>query len=221
MTKDQKFSGSVKQVIQADNVVEFSAWKEAKIINNGGINVFGGVVHVTQAAEQKPQARSKKEAPVYPANSIGQSSDLVVRIELLLQQIIDFQYQRYGKKFNGAIVYSELGRAFGFSAKTWKQIYKLDISMAPEVIGWLESRRDKTYHGRTANAASKPGYVHTRPHMFRVEKEWLEQLGWDDKQRKQQLNLIIGKESRRHMTNPEFLRWINHLERQVQAMYGE
>lgn len=158
-----------------------------------------------------------------PARSIGDNSALRIRIDGLLKEIEQYRYERIGKTYKFGSLHGELATAFGLERKHWKNIWLWDEFRAAEVIAWLEVKRDRTRQGRIQKAAKGEGYQHTRGHLFRMEKDYLLQLGWndDDDAVRAQRRLITGKLSRVDMNDNEFRNWVGYLRAELERMYGE
>lgn len=117
----------------------------------------------------------------------------------------------------------ELARAFGLKAAEWKQIWLWPESRAPEIVAWLEAKRDNTQEGRIRKAVQRPGYMHTRGHLFRMGTEALSRLGLDGNSDEvcRQRQLLTGHESRSTMPDAAFANWVAHLEAEVRRAHGE
>ncbi|NMG45944.1 hypothetical protein GPA22_19690 [Aromatoleum toluvorans] len=206
------------QSIEGDNNIQAGGGKVARqsIKGNGNVQVAGTVGSMTIRTTKGPKIEMTA-----PAGSLGANPAFRARIEGLLKQINDYRYQRLGKAFKFGALYGDLAKAFDLDPKNWKAIWLFDESRAAEVIPWLEAKLDSTQQGRLEKAARREGYAHTRGHLFRIEKDFLEQLGWDDDYAKQRRQLVTGKTSRADMKDVEFRRWVDYLRRELESMYGE
>lgn len=158
-----------------------------------------------------------------PPGSIGANPLLRSRIDKLFKAINKFRAERLGDKYKYGALYGEMARHFGLKAKEWTDMWLWPESRADEVIHFLEDKRDNTQQGRVNKAASRPGYKHTRGHLFRLEKEALAKLEWDgnsDAVRELRYRLI-GKSSRSDMSDNEFANWVAHLEGEVRRAHEE
>lgn len=158
-----------------------------------------------------------------PPGSIGAHPLLRSRIDKLFKAINKFRAERLGDKYKYGAIYGEMARHFGLKAKEWTDMWLWPESRADEVIHFLEDKRDNTRQARVNKASSRPGYKHTRPHLFRLEKEALAKLGWDDKSDavRDLRYRLIGKSSRSDMMDNEFRNWVAHLEAEVRRVHGE
>ncbi|MDD5297542.1 MAG: hypothetical protein PHU46_11580 [Rhodocyclaceae bacterium] len=206
------------QTIEGDGNVQASGGKVVRqsIKGNGNTQINGqvGAINI-----RTPKAPKIEIAPA--PGSIGANPALRSRIEGLIKQVNDYRYQRLGKAFKFAAFHGELASAFGLKPANWKTIWLWDEATADEIIPWLEGRLNNTQQGRVEKAAQREGFKHSRGHLFRIEKDYLEQLGWDDDYAKGRRTLITGKESRADIKDPEFRAWVGYLRREVELMYGE
>lgn len=166
-------------------------------------------------------SRSPKIELAPAPGSIGANPALRLRIDGLLKEVEQYRYERIGKGYRFGTVYGELAKAFGLKASEWKNIWLQDEAVATEVIAWLEAKRDNTIQGRIKKAAKGEGYQHTRGHLFRIESDYLAQLGWDDRQARDRRQLIAGAASRKDLSDNEFRNWVGYLRREVERMYDE
>lgn len=206
------------QTIEGDQNIQAGGGKVVRqsIKGNGNVQIGGGVGNMTIRTSKGPKIEITA-----PVGSLGANPAFRARIEGLLKQINDYRYQRLGKAFKFGALYGDLAKAFDIDPKNWKAIWMLDESIAAEVIPWLEAKLDSTQQGRLEKAARREGYAHTRGHMFRIETDYLEQLGWDDAYAKQQRQLVTGKTSRADMKDVEFRHWVDYLRRKLESLYGE
>lgn len=206
------------QTIEGDNNIQAGGGKVARqsIKGNGNFQIAGSVGNVNIHTTKGPTITMTA-----PAGSLGANPAFRARIEGLLKQINDYRYQRLGKSFKFAALYGDFAKAFGLDPKNWKDIWMFDESRAMEVIPWLEDKLNNTQQGRVEKAAKGEGYAHSRGHLFRVEKDYLEQLRWDEAYAKQQRQLVTGKTSRADMKDVEFRRWVDYLRRKAEEIYGE
>lgn len=206
------------QVVCGDNNTQMNDGKVSgqSIKGNGNVQISGAMHKLTVRTNKSPKIELTP-----PHDSIGANATLRLRIEGLIKQINDYRYQRLGEKFKFGAIYGELAKAFGLKPADWKNVWLWDESRAPELISWLEVKRDNTINGKIEKAASKEGYRHTRGHLFRLEKDYLAQLGWDESQSKSRRMLMTGKNSRADMDDNEFRSWVGYLRQELKLMYGE
>jgi hypothetical protein len=76
---------------------------------------------------------------------------------------------------------------------------------------------DNTIDGRIGKAAMREDYLHTRPHLYRLEGELLAHLGLKKSSPvvKEQLKLYFSVTSRRQMNHNQHWLWVKHLEGEV------
>jgi hypothetical protein len=196
-------------------VIDFSSvhMSNMRLGNNG--KVIGRVEHLTVVT-----GSPKLEVPP-PPTSIGADSALRLRIDGLLNEIRENRSKYHGANTRWGAINGELAKAFGLPPRNWKQIYLLDVCRAEEVIAWLEEKRDNTIQGRIKKAASRPGYRHSRGHLFGQEKEYLEKLEWDDATARERRGLVTGKTSRADMSDDELRNWVAYLRREHERLYGD
>lgn len=184
------------------------------IKGNGNVQISGAKGNVTVRT-----AKAKVEiAP--PIGSIGANPALRTRIDSLIKKINEYRYQRLGSSLKFGAIYGDLAKAFGLKAADWKNIWLWDESTAGEIIAWLEGKLDNTQYGRIEKVTKQEGFQHSRGHLFRMERGYLEQLTWSDDHTKAQRILVIGKASRADMSNTELRAWISYLRQKVESMYG-
>jgi hypothetical protein len=189
-------------------------------VNGNGNQVAGGNINNTHI---RVTGRAAKIEIPLPPGSIGANPLLRQRIDNLFKQINEYRYERLGKKYRFGTIHGELAKAFDLKAKDWKQMWLWPEARADDVIKWLEDKRDNTQQGRIEKAARREGYRHTRPHLFRIEKECLEKLDWDgssDEVRAMRYRLI-GKASRADMSYDELARWVAYLQGEVKRFHEE
>lgn len=205
------------QTIDGDNNTQIGASKVSKqsIQGSGNTQIAGGVQSLTIKT-----GKAKVElAP--PPGSIGASAVLRSRIEALIKEVNEYRYKRLGKAFKFGALYGELAKAFGLKASEWRSIWLWDEFRADEVVAWLESKRDNTQQGRINKAAKGEGFQHSRGHLFRLEKQYVEQLEWPEDVTRKRLQLVTSHTSRADLSAAEFNNWVAYLRREVEAMYGE
>lgn len=214
----RKSPTAASQAIDGDQNVQTGGGnvKRQTIKGNGNVQVGGSVSSINV------RSGGRVKIELTPAlGSIGANAALRARIEGLLKEINDARYERIGATYKFAALYGSLAKAFGLKSAEWKNIWLWHEFRAPEVIAWLEGARDNTQAGRIKKAAKGAGYKHTRPHLFRLEGDYLGQLGMSDEDALATRQLITGKSSRKDMTDNEFSNWVGYLARKVELMYGE
>lgn len=205
------------QSITGNSNAQIGDGKEVSQSIRGNRNIqisgSGHSIKINTDNKETPQA-----APL-PAHSIGNNSALRIRIENLIKDIISYRYKRYGKNYKGGAVYGQLATAFGL--RKWNEILLWDESRAPEVISWLESKRNNTQQGKIEKAATRSGYQHSRGHLHALEKKYLTQTGWGEPEYRSRLALVTGREKRRDLSDNELRNWISYIERYLDRFYDE
>lgn len=156
-----------------------------------------------------------------PPGSIGAHRALRLRINALIKEIERSRIENHGKGFQYGSVQGIAAQALGLKNDEWGLMWFWDVSRAPEVIEVLERARDNTIQGRINKAARRPGYKHSRGHLFRIEKEHLEKLEWSDEQAHGERRLVMGAESRSRMSDNDLANWVAHLDGLVRRLHGE
>lgn len=209
---------SPSQTIEGDQNIQAGggAVKKQSIKGSGNVQIGGGVGSMTIRTTKGP----KIELAPAPG-SIGANPTLRLRIESLIKQTEEYRYQRLGKSYKFGSLHGDLARSLGYKSSDWRNIWLEDESSAPQIIAWLEEKRDNTQQGRIEKAAKRPGFNHTRGQLFRQEGDYLKQLDWDDGLAKERRHLVTGKSSRADMSDQEFRSWVGYLRRETEKMYGE
>ena len=186
------------------------------ISGHGNVGVVGDNNQVTQNINT---TTTLKVEP--PPGTIGAHAALRRRITDLIREIEEQRRARLGAQFKYGSVQGIAAEALGLKKSQWQQVWLWDASRAPEVIEVLERARDNTTQGRINKAARRQDYGHTRGHLFRLEKDYLAQLGWGDEKAREERLLMTGETSRAHMSDAQFGNWVAHLNVTVRRMYGE
>lgn len=225
----EKLKEAMSKAQPRDNV--FPLFKTQSIVGDGNQQINnqpGGSqsikgdhnIQITGDINLNTSRSLKFEVPL-PANSIGTNSDLTTRIKSLINEIKDERYKRYGNDNNWKAFYGNLSTHFGFPKNSWTLIFTLDESHASSVIGFLRSKLDNTIGGRIKKAAARSGYMHTKGQCFKHEKNYLEQLEWDDAVAKVERENFTGYTSRKDIPVAIFNQWVAYLGRKCDAMYGD
>ena len=232
MDFEQKTKDKIKEALSKakprNNVVQL--FKTQSIVGDGNqqISNDGGVSQTIQGNNNtqissnvtvNSQRAIKIELPL-PPNSIGANPALRTRIESLIKEIKDEQFKRLGSKYNWAAFNEILAKEFGLLPKNWKQIFTFDENLAPDIIGFLTVKLDNTIGGKVRKAKTTSS-MHTKPQCFKYEKDYLEQLEWDNTFTKTERKMITGYTSRKDIPVAAFNQWVAYLGRKCDAMYGD
>lgn len=186
------------------------------ISGQGNVVVVGNNNRVTQHTNTTTKLKVEP-----PPGSIGAHGALRLRINDLIREIQEHRRARFGAEFKHGSVQGIAAMALGLKNTEWAQVWLWDVSRAPDVIEALERARNNTMQGRINKAARRPGYKHSRGHLFRIEKEHLEKLEWSDEQARGERRLVMGVESRSHMSDNDLANWVAHLDGLVRRLHGE
>ena len=98
--------------------------------------------------------------------------------------------------------------------ETYTIIWTWPKECAPEIIQYLEDKYSSTIQGKIEKAASKKGYLHTRPQLYKKEKELLEHLGLDmnSPEVRELLDSFFGVTSHTKISHLEHWHFVNYLE---------
>lgn len=141
------------------------------IEGNGNIQIAGGNFAIVN--QNKP--------PVYikvlpPSNSISNDTLLKQRIQTLFNKIGDERKKRFGQSAY-PVMYNKFKKDFKIKNNPWTTIWEWPKACATEIIHYLEDKYNNTIQGRIEKAVSQKNYIHTRPHLYKKEKELLSHLG--------------------------------------------
>lgn len=157
-----------------------------------------------------------------PSGTIGDNATLKKRIQALAKEILDSRLKRLGSTFEFGKFWYGMARNFEhLGVEKWADIWMLKEGHAPEVIEYLEEARDNTIDGRIKKAAKRKGYQHKRGHLFALEKQYAEHLGWNEEDIRKEMRLVTGKDSHKELGLGEHQTFVDHLERLVDKLYGE
>jgi len=155
-----------------------------------------------------------------PPDSIGANSMLRNTITSLFNKLGDRRKKRF-RNTAFRVMYANFKKAFGIKTGAWTVIWTWPEACAPAIIKYLGEKLDNTIDGRIEGAAKKNGYIHTRPHLYKMEKEALEHLDADKDFVKNSLQLLFGASSHRELTHLQQWQWVCHLEGLVNKQYNE
>jgi hypothetical protein len=183
-----------------------------RITGNGNVQVAGDVIITTKQSE-------KKILP--PPSSIGADPLLKSRITTLFNKIGEAREKRFGKSAY-SVLYSKFKRDFGIKNNKWTAIWTWPKECAPAIIDYLEDKYSNTIQGRLEKAASKGGYIHTRPYLYKKESELLEHFGLTVKSPgiRELLKSYFGVSSHTQLSHLEHWQFVCYLEGLVRQIEG-
>ncbi|MGD9161907.1 MAG: hypothetical protein PVG39_26080 [Desulfobacteraceae bacterium] len=148
-----------------------------------------------------------------PPTSIGADPLLKQRIKTLFNKIGEARGTRYGNNAYG-VMYKNFKRDFMIKNNKWEIIWTWPKECASAILDYLEDKYAITIPGKIEKAASKPGYIHTRPYLYKREKELLEQLGYTMKSQeiRNLLRLSFGVSSHTELSHNDHWRLVSYLE---------
>lgn len=176
------------------------------IVNgNGNVQVAGDYnVTTTKAPDIKVMP---------PQESIGADPLLKQRIMTLFNKIGEEREKRFGKKAY-QVMYGKFKSDFDIKNNPWTIIWTWPKACAPDIINYLEGKYNNTIKGKIEKAASRKGYVHTRPQLYKKEKELLAHLGlqMNSPEVRQLLKEFFGTTSHTKITHLEHWQFVSYLE---------
>ncbi len=148
--------------------------------------------------------------------SIGGDSLLKQRITSLFNKIGEQRESRFGKGAYG-VLYKKFKTDFDIKNNKWTIIWDWPKECAPEIIQYLEEKYDNTIGGRKEKASKRNNYIHTRPQLYKKEKELLAHMDLmlDSEEVRDSLELFFGVKSHKDLTHIEHWQWVKVLERRV------
>lgn len=186
-------------------------------VGNGNIQISGDVGRITLEASKKVVVKYQ-----YPLGTIGANPTLKSRIESMINELGLRREKRFQKSAY-AVIRSNLKKDFGISkSEKWTSIWEWPESRASELIDYFAVKLDKTIDGKIQKSAQKPNYKHTRGQLFRMEKEYLDLLGFkaDSPEIKNIREKMFGSSSRKDMSDSQFRNWVEILKKRVQEVHG-
>jgi hypothetical protein len=149
--------------------------------------------------------------------SIGYDPLLKNRIKTLVDEIGDERKKRFGPSAY-SVVAKQIRSKFKIKkGEKWTVIWLWPRECAEEIIEFLEDLYGETIGGRIKKAASRKNYMHTRPQLYRIEKELLSHLGLklDSKEVKVLLKEYFGVTSHTKLTHNQHWQLVRFFEDQV------
>lgn len=184
------------------------------IIGNKNTQVAGDMVQ--HHHHHKPVRLTVAPAP----NSIGADALLKNGIIERFNKLGERREKRFGSNAYG-VMYRNFKKSFDIKSGYWTVIWTWPVACAPAIIQYLKEKLDNTIEGRIEGAANKTDYIHTRPHLYRLEKEALEHLDLDKDFVKNSLQMLFRASSHKELTHQQQWQWVCHLEALVNQQYEE
>lgn len=180
---------------------------------SGTVHQIGGDLHIT--TNKMPDIKT-----LPPPESIGGNPLLKQSIISRFNKLGEEREKRFGKSAYPAM-YANFKRDFGIKERKWTKIWEWPEVCAEQIIRYLDDKYNNTKAGRIEKAATRPGYIHKRPYLFKREKEFLSQLELDIKSQevKHSLQEYFGVTSHKNLTNLQHWQWVCYLEKEVDKIY--
>lgn len=198
---------------------ENSTFSQLVVGNN---NITIGVTGDLKITPQKTKSSVFNIKP--PENSIGNDSLLKKRINDLFNDIAEARVKRLGEtqKKVRQVMYANFKRDFEIKG-SYSEIWTWPKAAAEAIIKYWEDKWNNTIPGRIQKAAQKEDYLHTRPHLYRLEKNYLSQIGLkqNDMQVKDYLKRYFGVTTHKKLTHIEHYLWVKHLETILNEIYEQ
>ena len=187
---------------------------DMSIVGNKNTQVAGDMV-------QHHHHHKAVRLTVAPAlNSIGADALLKNGIMARFNELGERREKRFGKSAYG-VMYRNFKKSFDIKSGAWTAIWTWPMACAPAIIKYLEEKLANTIEGRIEGAANKADYIHTRPYLYKLEKEALEHLDIDKDFVENSLQMLFGASSHRDLTHLQQWQWVCHLEGLVRQQYEE
>lgn len=157
---------------------------------------------------------------ILPAlNSIGNEPLLRQRIKELMNKIGDARKAR-GLENAHAVLANQLKKRFKIKNNKWTIIWDWPVECADDIIAYLEGLYEKTIPGRMEKAAKREDYLHSRPQLYKREKELLSHFGLEpgSPQVKASLVQFFGVDSHKDLTHIQHWQWVKYLEGEVMRL---
>ncbi|MCI5220911.1 MAG: hypothetical protein D3914_17370 [Candidatus Electrothrix sp. LOE2] len=120
-------------------------------------------------------------------------------------------------------MYRNFKKDFGIKEGKWTQIWEWPEGCAKDIIQYLDEKYSNTIAGRIEKAAKRSGYSHTRPYLYKKEREFLSQLDIEVESNfvKESLKKYFGSSSHKDLTSLQHWQWVCYLEKEVEKIYAE
>ena len=195
--------------------------KRQKLIGNNGIQIsdVNGDVHIKISKSPTRKRPTKATITIAPPDgSIGSDSQLRQTIQNLFNKIGEARQKRLGKNPYAAML-KKFKSDFGITGKytdylLWPQ------SCASVIIKYLNDKYNNTINGRIEKASKKENYIHTRDHLYRIERELLDHLGieWKSEKHNSLLKEKFDTDSHRALTHLQHWQLVCYLKDQVEKI---
>jgi len=155
-----------------------------------------------------------------PPDSIGGQGMLKKAIQDRFNALGDRRKKRFGQSAYG-VMYSKFKSDFKIQKNVpWTDIWSWPVETAPAIIRYLDEKLANTIEGRISGAVNKSGYIHTRPHLYKLEKELLEHfdLKLDSPEVREKLQIFFGTTSHTKLSHLQHWQWVCYLEGQVRSL---
>jgi len=214
----KKKNDAIKMKIKGDcnfQAASNQSAHEMSINGNGNIQTAGDV---TQHLHFHKSIEHPTITP--PQNSIGADALLKNGIIARFNELGERREKRFGKSAYG-VMYRNFKKSFGIKDGAWSAIWTWPVACAPAITKYLDEKLDSTIQGISEIAAKKGDYIHTRSHLFKLEREALEHLDADKNFVKNSLQLLFRASSHRDLTHLQQWQWVCYLEELVRQQYEE
>jgi len=188
----------------------------AQTINgNNNIQVGGDFINVTT----KTPTIIKIEPP---QGTIGSDPILKQAILRRFNKLGEEREKRFGKQAY-AVMYKKFKKDFGIENAHWTIIWTWPKECAEAIIQYLDDKYNNTIAGRIEKATKKETYLHSRPFLYKKEKELLEQLGYNlsSPEIKKALKKYFGVDSHKDLSHLNHWLWVCYLEDCVKKLEDE
>lgn len=189
-----------------------NAVRSQKITGNNNTQLAGNVINVI--APKQPQL---KISP--PADSIGSDSILKTEIQTRFNRLGEERAKRLGNAAY-AVMYRKFKADFKIKNGNWTIIWTWPKDCAPAIIEYLNDKYDNTIKGRIERASRREGYIHTRPILYKKERDLLSHfdLNLDSEEVRRNLKSYFGVQSHAELTHLQHWQWVCHLEHTVRRI---
>jgi transcriptional regulator with XRE-family HTH domain len=192
-------------------------------VNNSRINKHSQDINTGTYVDRSvnnTQKIIKKIITPLSTDQIGGNPDLKRRITELFNKIGDSRKQRFGQKAY-PVMYNKFKKDFGIKNNPWTIIWTWPKNTADDIIEYLDAKYANTIDGRLNYAAQNKEYNHTRGHLYRKEKEAIDQLKlYGVELSKEDIQEIMsdrfGVTSHRHLKHDDHFLLVKHLEQLVE-----
>ncbi len=188
--------------------------------NSEGINqTIKGNNNIQVGGDYIVNPRTQQKIILPPPDSIGSDSLLKQNIQMLFNKIGEAREKRFGKSAY-AVLAKKFRDDFGIKNNKWTIIWTWPKQCAPSIQNYLNEKYNNTIAGRMQKAAKRTDYIHTRPHLYKQEKELLEHLGLEMKSQevKKLLQNYFNVTSHRDLTHLEHWQFVCYLEGRVKEL---